>query len=106
MNTVELKCVQTFYNDGQIEREEYRLNGELHNPNGPASRTWYENGEIKCEEYWLNGKLHDPNGPAYRSWYENGQIRCEEYWLNGVEFAKSEWEKKVNPTPSFNGKII
>jgi hypothetical protein len=71
--------------------EEYRLNGQLHNPNGPARREWNEAGVLICEEYYLNDRRHNPNGPAYRTWNEAGILLCEAYWLNG------RWHNPLGP---------
>jgi antitoxin component YwqK of YwqJK toxin-antitoxin module len=133
MNKIKLEYICEYYANGQLAYEEYRLNGKLHNPNGPAVRGWHENGQLWYEEYRLNGKFHNPNGPAYRRWYENGQLRheayylndkCynlngpalrawhdngqlwyEQYYLNGEELTKEQFEAKMNK-PSCTGRTV
>ncbi len=59
----------------------WRLNGELHNLNGPA-RVW----EDGSEEYWINGDFHRIDGPAI--------LACDgykEYWINGVYYTETEF---------------
>ena len=77
-----------YYNNGQIEYEEYRINGMLHRKNGPAVQIWDSTGQKRSEEYYLNGKRHNEHGPAVQKWFENGQISREEYWLNGEKVTK------------------
>ena len=96
MKTQELICKQEWYNNGQLSREEYWLNGNWHNPAGPAYREWYDNGQLLIEQYRLNDKLHNPAGPAYRSWRKNGQLKSEKYWLYGEHLTKEQWEKRIN----------
>ena len=84
------------YDDGRLYEEKYYLNGELHNPNGPAYRSWHANGRLWSEEYYLNGNPHNPNGPAYRSWYENGRLSYELYYLDGIHYPKEYYDKLVN----------
>ena len=44
-----------YYKNGNIQRERYYFNGELHNENGPAVINYYENGNKYYEEYYING---------------------------------------------------
>ena len=76
---------RTYYANGQINYEEYWVNGYLHREDGPAFTHWHDNGQIRREEYWVNGNLRRDDGPAITIWYENGQIHREEFWLNGKE---------------------
>lgn len=62
--------------------KEYRLDGNLHNPDGPAVLAWY-NGMLTQEEYWLDGELHNDEGPACITW-NNGVPIYKGYWLNGM----------------------
>lgn len=39
----------------------------------------------------LNGERHNPDGPAYRSWLPNGTLGREEWWLNGKELTKEDF---------------
>ena len=40
------------------------------------------------EYYTINGEYHNPNGPAYRSWHINGQLCSEQYYLNGINYSE------------------
>jgi len=90
---MKLQRYKKFYYNGQIEREEYYLNGRRHNPDGPACKYWYDNGQIEHEAYWLNGEFHNPDGLASKSWYKNGQKKHEAYYLNGVHLTKKEFDE-------------
>jgi antitoxin component YwqK of YwqJK toxin-antitoxin module len=132
--SVELKCVQEFWGNGKLKREEffnsdgerhnaaglafrewnengqlayemYCLNGNRHNAAGPAYRQWHGNGQLAYEMYYLNGEFHNAAGPAYRYWHENGTLAIEEYWLNGRKLTKAAWEAAVNPAPC-DGKVV
>jgi hypothetical protein len=50
-----------------LNRVEYRLNGVLHNPNGPAITN------IECRWWMLYGQFHRYYGPALRNWYVHGE---------------------------------
>ena len=47
---------------------------------------YYENGNIDREEYYLNGKRHRVDSPAYIEYYKNGKVFSEEYYLNGKSY--------------------
>jgi len=79
----EIIKTETRWNNGNLQSIEYRLNGKLHNPNGPALRKFFEDEEIKVIEYRLNGKSHNLNGPAYEEYYENGNLRFRHHYLKG-----------------------
>ena len=106
MKSVELKCEQTWHENGQVRSETYYLNGMRHNENGPAFRSWHDNGQLKYEFYYLNGNLHNPNGPALREWRENGQLEDESYLLNGKLTSKGEFEKRTVPSCSGRQVVI
>ena len=55
----ELYIKQSFHKDGKLCSEEHRLNGNLHNENGPAYCMWWKNGQIWYEGYWFNGKEYN-----------------------------------------------
>ena len=86
---------RTWYENGELECEEWFLNGNRHRTDGPAYQRWYENGELECEEWWLDGNRHRTDGPAYRPWYENGQPRSEGWYLDGKEYTKENYWKKM-----------
>jgi len=66
---------------------------------------YYKNGQLSFESYWLNGECHNPNGPAYRCWHDNGKLHFESYWLNGEYLAKKQFEAKMNK-PSCADRIV
>jgi antitoxin component YwqK of YwqJK toxin-antitoxin module len=131
--SVELKCVQEFWGNGNPKSEGFYLNGERHNSSGPAFLRWYANGQLEHEAYWLNGNRHNAAGPAFRRWWDNGQLyyesyllngtyhnaagpafrrwlangqlACEEYWLDDERLPKAEWEARVKPAPC-DGKVV
>ena len=93
-----------YYENGNKYIEEYRLNGELHNPNGIAYKNWYRNGNICTEAYILNDKYHRENGIALKRWYSNGNKWSESYWINGKYLTKEEFENRNNS--SCSGKVV
>ena len=104
--SVELKCVQEYYANGNPKSEEFfNSDGENHNAAGPAYRRWNENGALVYESYWLDDNRHNAAGPAFRRWNGKGELEREEYWLNGKELPKAEWEAAVNPAPC-DGKVV
>ena len=72
------------------------LNGKLHREDGPAVE--YSNG---YKAWYLNDKRHREDGPAvegssgYKAWY-----------LNGEKLTEKEFNSRMNPAPSCNGKIV
>ena len=94
-------------------------NGKLHREDGPAIE--YVNG-TKC--WYLNGKLHREDGPAIewpdggKLWYQNGNLHREDgpaieyadgrkYWyFEGVKYSEKEFQKKMSPQQSCDGKIV
>ncbi len=87
----DIKVEKTFYDNGNVSFECYRLNGHLHNENGPAHIWYYENGNVRIRSYRLNGDRHNEKGPAIISYYRNGNIKEERYYLNNEEiFPKSK----------------
>lgn len=95
MKTIKLEIEKRYNDSGKLIFKSYSLNGERHNPYGPAVKEWNDYGNLICEEYWLDGKRHNPDGPAYQSWYDNGELICKEYYLEGKELTKEEFEKQT-----------
>ena len=83
MRTEKAEVIWSWYDNGQLVGETYRVNGELHNPTGPACRNWHSNGQLRSEEYIVHGRYHNATVPACRSWYANGQLNKAAYWING-----------------------
>jgi antitoxin component YwqK of YwqJK toxin-antitoxin module len=80
-NTVE------YYENGKVKSQEWWINGELHNENGPSYIDYYENGQIELKSWKINGKSHNENGPAYIWYYENGEIELKSWYINGEELS-------------------
>ena len=83
-------CI-SYYENGNIKYQIYYLNGQRHCEGGHASIRYYENGNIEYQIYYLNGKYHRNDGPAYIEYYENGNIKNELYYLNG------KWHRNDGP---------
>jgi antitoxin component YwqK of YwqJK toxin-antitoxin module len=84
------------YENGNINPEEYYIDGKRHREDGPAIIYYYGNGNIFYEAYYLNGKYHREDGPAYVSYDRNGNIWYKEYWLNDKELTKEEWFNQIS----------
>ena len=99
MKTIKLDVELTYWDNGQLEREVYKLNGKLHNPHGPAFRSWDgSHGKLDAEIYSLNGN------ELTKEEFENR----DKYYVNGKFLTKEEkedWEKKINSC-NINGKKI
>jgi antitoxin component YwqK of YwqJK toxin-antitoxin module len=74
--------VTTYWPNGNKDMEKHIVNGQLHNPDGPARVWWYKSGELCAENYRVNGRQHNLNGPAYREWYESGKLFREAYYVD------------------------
>ena len=59
----------------------YNINGELHNPNGPAL-VWADG----YKAYFINGERHNPDGPAV-VWADG----CKTYYINGQRLTEAEF---------------
>lgn len=82
------KCNIFRHENGVISEIEYKLNGFLSFPYGPAHIQWYSTGSIKSIEWFnrntKNGKpeKHRLDGPACELWHENGHKRIEQWVSN------------------------
>ena len=85
------KIREKFYLNGQLWYKEYKLNGQFHNPNGPAFESYYQNGQLCYKEYWIKGKRHNPNGPSFERYFEDGQLEYKEYWIKDKELSYKEF---------------
>ncbi len=95
------------------------LNGKSHREDGPAIE-----GSDGNKFWYLNDKLHREDGPAvegsegYKEWYLNGKLHREdgpaiedsngykEWYLNGKKLTEEEYNNRMNPKPSCNGKVV
>ena len=95
----ELKHNKQYFINGNICREYFTLNGNFHNPDGPADISYYENGNKQCECFYLKSKLHNANGPAIITYFKNGIIRTQEYFFNGKKllniYSNEELQKYI-----------
>jgi hypothetical protein len=98
---------------------EWYQNSELHRLDGPAvefkdgSKTWWKNDKRHRDngpavewshghkEWWVNGLLHRLDGPAVE--YTDGR---KEWWINGVNYTKTDFNAKINPKPTCDGKEV
>ena len=78
---------RTYYQNGQIETEEWKNeDGELHRIDGPAAREWYDDGQLEREVWYINGTPHRLDGPAVRYWYDDGQLASKSWYINDVQY--------------------
>ena len=99
--------------------KEWFLNGKPHREDGPAIES------ASGTKYWyLNGKRHREDGPAIeyadgtKIWYRNGKYHREDgpavehmdgtkfWYLEGIEYLEEEFQKKMSPQQSCDGKIV
>jgi len=76
-----------YYENGNIKREYYFINGKLHRNDGPAEIWYYENGNIKEEHYYKNNKRHRENSPAIIYYDKDSNIEREYYYINDKEIT-------------------
>ena len=69
---------------------------ELYQDQDRRHRKWFdENGQLEFQEYWLNGQLHRKDGPALEHFDETGQPYIKEWWFNGRQLSEEDWLKTV-----------
>jgi len=61
-----------------------------HREDGPALIKYYDNGNIEYEEYWINNIRHRLDGPAYIEYDETGKAKYQDYYING-KFHTNEY---------------
>ena len=72
------------------------LNNKLHRKDGPAIE--YANG---TKRWYLNGERHREDGPAVE--YASGG---KEWYLNGKELSEAEFNARIKPTATCEGKVV
>jgi antitoxin component YwqK of YwqJK toxin-antitoxin module len=82
---------ETFYPNGNVEFQEWYLNGKIHNEEGPAYIRYHENGKVEYQEWWVNGKLHNEEGPAYIEYYEDGKVSYQSWYINDKLLSKEDF---------------
>ena len=70
--------------NGQVEYEEWRVDGKRHRLDGPAWVRYHDNGQVESEEWLVDGKRHRLDGPAYVEYHANGQVAGEYWYVNGL----------------------
>ena len=85
---------QSWFENGLKEEEAYYIDGYHHKEHEPAYNTWYDNGKKSQEVYYIKNKYHREDGPAYQKWDENGQI-TKYYYLNGIFYDRENWLEKL-----------
>jgi antitoxin component YwqK of YwqJK toxin-antitoxin module len=82
---------ETFYPNGNVRFQEWRLNGKYHNEESPAYISYYENGNIAYQDWYLDGNCHNEEGPARISYYEDGKVEFREWFLDGKYLTKGDF---------------
>jgi len=83
-----IKGPQQIELDSGTIMEFYRINGELHNENGPACIKYIKKTKrILWEMYYINGKLHRVDKPARLTYAHDGTI-THEVWYKNDEFHR------------------
>lgn len=65
---------------------------EIHRENLPAAIGFYNNGNIEREEYYMNDLLHREDGPAIKLYEQNGFLYFEDFYIKGkniVHFSET-----------------
>ena len=72
-----------YYQDGNIERLEWFLDGRQHRDRGPAVIVFDTNDNVSCLEWRSSNLLHRTDGPALTSIHD-GYIEVEEWYNRGL----------------------
>lgn len=73
-----------YHPNGKISSIDYKVDGQLHSVDGPASIVYMPDGEISSEWYYINGQLHRDTGPAIIFYNEDGTISSVQYYFHGT----------------------
>lgn len=97
----------TQWPNGIKSLETYKIGDTYHNENGPAYTEWYDDGQMKRCFYFINGKRHRLDGPAWETWYENGKPGYKGYFVNDIEI-ESKWFTRfgISIEDGFNNESI
>jgi antitoxin component YwqK of YwqJK toxin-antitoxin module len=85
------KLKETFYPNGKVWQQEWYLNGERHNEEGPANIWFYDSGKVSFQSWYLNGNIHNEEGPARIRYYEDGKVDYQAWYLNGKYLSKEDF---------------
>ncbi len=56
-----------------------------------VKREYYHNGQIRKETYLKDGQLHCEDAPAIRCWFVDGKLDSVSYYLNNIELTSKEF---------------
>jgi antitoxin component YwqK of YwqJK toxin-antitoxin module len=98
---------EEFYPNGNVAYQEWLLDGQWHNEEGPARVSYYENGNLWRQVWYLNGRIHNKEGPARIGYYEDGKVMFKEWFLDGKYLSKEDFTsldmiKKMNAFELFS----
>jgi hypothetical protein len=85
-----------YFENGNVKKSEYIVNGDNHRVDGPAIIYYFENGNVKKSEYIVNGYNHRVDGPAIIKYNKDGTVRSSEYYWRGEAISKEEHKQKAN----------
>lgn len=74
-------------------KENYLLNGLLHNDNAPASIYYHDANNrlaVSYKVFYQHGKKHNTNGPAILSYDINGYITKKQYFFMGKQLNEND----------------
>jgi len=77
------KSIVTYYDDVDQHEESWKVNGELHNDDGPANTQIIYKEELKIVSWYAHGKLHRKNKPAVKVYKLDNKL--------DNELIKEEW---------------
>ena len=69
--------------NGQVECEEWLVNGVCHRLDGPAVIWYHDNGQVECEAWLVNGQGQRLDGPAWVEYNAIGQVEREGWLVDG-----------------------
>jgi len=58
-------------------------------------KKFYESGELRWEEWSLDGEWHNEEGPTLICYRKDGSVSGKWWFLNGVEYSEEEWKEIV-----------
>lgn len=74
--------------NGNLIKEKWLRNGELHREDGPALTVYYADGSIeKLEMYCINGQKHRINGPGTIRYCKDGHKDIS-FNYNGASYTR------------------
>jgi|GEM_PF-1825212 len=77
-----------------------------HRSDGPAVVHYYSGGEVQSQEWWVDGKRHRENGPAVLEFSLEGIVTGEQWFLDGVRAPMATTEYYDNGTLKRSAWIV